>query len=150
MQDKEAIGPNDVLEVDYIEVDMPKPARASCAGCDDARATLDRAIAQVEPVLRELGSRIEVRELKVRTGAEAELLRLRASPTIRVGGLDLRPEHRGDDGEERIWLWRGREYRVPPPGLFTEALMMASTSSVESGAYQVPAYLRRFLGEPGV
>lgn len=139
--------PGTVLEIDYIEVDMPQAARKSCASCDNARARLEEAIDRMASSLREIGTRVEVRELKVRTRVEAELLQVRGSPTIRIAGLDFHPEHRGTDGEERVWHWRGGEYSLPPAGMFAEALMAARGAMLQSASYEVPTYLRRYLTE---
>lgn len=136
-----------VLLVDFIEVAMPTAARPGCSACDTARSRLDAAIAAVRPVLDEIGVEVQVRDLRVATEAEARLLRLTASPTIRIGGVEVAPEH--GEGEARVWRWRGDEHALPPKAMLLEALLAAAAKpeATPRAEYEVPAYLRRFLGE---
>jgi hypothetical protein len=136
-----------IVEIDYIEVDMTRAERRACSACDDARGRLDAALEAVAPVLREVGLRPRVRSLKVTTAAEAELLRLRGSPTIRIGGREIVPEHGDPAGEARAWTWRGRHHDLPPKAMSTEALLaLAGTAQTDlRGAYVLPDYLRRFV-----
>jgi len=139
--------PKLTAQIDFIEVDMPRPTRSAC---DDARVRLDKAIDMLSQPFEELGLKVNVREIRVRTAQEAELLRVRGSPTIRIGAADIFPEH-GDD-EARVWHWRGQEYPAPPAAMFTEALLKVAAEPHERarGAYEVPAYLRRFLSAGAV
>lgn len=135
------------IQIDYIEVDMPAQARTSCSACDGAKTRLDRAIEGVSGIFGQLGLNVEVRDIRVRTVEEAELLRVRGSPTIRIGVADIFPEHR--QGEQRIWHWRGHENTAPPTAMFTQALLKlaANREALPLGPYQVPSYLLRFLAE---
>ena len=138
---------NATIQIDYIEVDMPSRARADCSACDDAKTRLDRAIEGVSGIFGQLGLDVEVRDIRVRTVEEAELLRVRGSPTIRIGVADMFPEHR--QGEQRIWHWRGHENAAPPTAMFTQALLKlaADHEVLPLGSYKVPSSLRRFLAE---
>jgi len=141
--------PAQSLVVDFIEVAMPVDARAGCSACDSARARLESAVEAVQPLLEEIGVAIKIRDLRVRTMAEAELLRLPASPTIRVGSVEVAPEHR--DGETRIWHWRGGEHALPPKGMLVEALLSAAARpGPPREHHRLSPYLNRFLvsGEP--
>ena len=135
------------VEIDYIEVDMPRPERSGCSACDDVRTRLDAALGTVEQVLRAIGLRVKVRSLEVTTAAEAELLRLRGSPTVRIGGREIAPVHRGPAGEERVWHWRGEEHALPPEAMFTEALLdLANAREARQwNAYVLPDYIRRYV-----
>lgn len=141
--------PTVVAEIDYIEVDMPSAERTACGACDDARSRLDKAIASVSPELGRLGVVPKIRHLKVRTLREAELLKVRGSPSIRIGRLDLYPEHSGENGETRIWRWQGREFSTPPLEMLTQALLRiaANTDELTEGNYNVPAYFLKFIAE---
>jgi len=135
------------LPIDFIEVAMPEPERAGCAACDSARARLDAAIAAAGPILDQIEIDIAVREILVRTRAEAKLLRLRASPTIRIHGKEIAPEH--GEGEKRAWHWRGQALDLPPANMIVEAILAAAADpvSLPTAPYALPSYLGRFLAD---
>lgn len=109
-----------VLDVAFLEVDVSSEGTSACGVCDNAnaRTRLRAALGTVEPALQELGVEARIRQVLVRTEDEARALKLRASPTIRVGRVDLVPEppvpkggEGAEDGENRAWVWRGGEQR---------------------------------------
>lgn len=147
-----------VLAIDFLEVDMPSES-PGCAACDGVRARLDSALEVVSPLLAQLGTTVELRAARVRTEADARALRLTASPTIRIGGVEAAPEHRGT-GEERVWTWRGEAHSTPPQAMLIDALLRGYTGSTSDGAPSagaaqasgnapLPAYLAQFLTSDG-
>jgi hypothetical protein len=153
-----------ILDVQFLEVDMNSEGTAGCGACDSARSRLRSALWTAEPVLEELGVEVRVRDVLVETEEQARSLAFRASPTIRVGGIELVPEHRApegipggaEDGEDRSWLWQGEEHALPPRAMLLDAILQAYAApegeahqtSAFTGSYEVPAYVRRFLA-PG-
>lgn len=51
----------------------------------------ESAIARIREALRSLGRADEIRQIEIRTNAEAEAAGFLGSPTIRVNGLDIEP-----------------------------------------------------------
>jgi hypothetical protein len=137
------------LEVQFLGVEMSHSRGTNgCASCDTARSRLDAALETVRPALDAVGVSVEVSERFVETEREARALRLTGSPTIRVGGVELKPEHRGKDEDGRVWTWNGEEHPLPPPAMLVDAILRGYAllrGSGGIGAFEVPAYMRQFL-----
>jgi len=134
------------LSIEFIEVAMLPEARSSCSACDTVRARLETAVGTLSPAFAALGLEPRVEEKVVRTAEEATRLQVRASPTIRIEGVELAPEHRGEDGELRIWRWKDEEHSSPSQGLLVAALIDGARSGEsEASSYELPDYLARHL-----
>jgi hypothetical protein len=128
---------------------MVSSGKRSCQACDVAKQQLDKALSAVEPMLREVDVELRVNELLVSTEQQAKRLRFRGSPTLRIGHVEVAPEHVAET-EERIWKWRDRAYATPPVGLLVEAILQGCAGPEIDAApvtaqYEVPAYLASYL-----
>jgi hypothetical protein len=75
-------------------------------------------------------------------------LRLTGSPTIRVGDVEVRPEHRGTDEEGRVWWWNGEEHSLPPEAMLVDTILRGYAllrAAGGIGAFSLPAYMQQFL-----
>lgn len=153
-------GRPEVLDVAYLEVDMSSEGTSGCSACESAKTRLRAALELAEPVLEELGVEVRVREELVRTEERARELKFKASPTIRVGDVELVPGHRAangeaasQDGEDRAWAWRGEEHALPPKAMILDAVLRAyardGEESVPTPEYEMPGYVARFLRRDG-
>lgn len=105
-----------------------------CTRCRGTEASLEEAVAEVAGVLEAAGREVVVRKIHVRSEEQARELGFVSSPTIRVNGRDIQPEVReslcescgdlcGEDVDCRVWVYRGREYHVPPKALIIDAIL---------------------------
>jgi hypothetical protein len=140
---------SDTLEVQFLGVEMSAATGTkSCSSCDTARSRLDAAIDAVRPVLDAVGVSVAVSELFVETELEARALRLTGSPTIRVGGVELKPEHRGRGEDGRVWTWNGEEHPLPPQAMLVDAILRGYALQRDNagiGALQFPPYMGQYL-----
>lgn len=150
------------LSATVLEVDMSAAGESGCASCDTTMARVRQAAERVRPALEALGVELRVEKLLVRTEAQARALGLHASPMVRIGGVDLAPEHRrtaaGEasggpwSGTKRVWRWRGAEHAQPPLSMLVETLLRAGVAERDGLAVpprqaepEIPAYVRQFL-----
>jgi hypothetical protein len=140
----------ETLEVEFLGIEMSATGTKGCASCDSTRTRLDAAIASVRPVLGELGIDVKVTERYVATEEEVRTLRLQGSPTIRVRGYEISPEHRGTSEDSRVWTWQGEEHRLAPKAMILDTILRgyAATSrkqEASGNANAIPAYMQQFL-----
>lgn len=137
------------LEVEFLSVEMSAATgTTSCSSCDTARSRLDAAIDAIRPVLDAVGVSVAVSERSVETEREARALRLTGSPTIRVGGVEVKPEHRGMGEDGRVWSWNGEEHALPPRAMLVDAILRGYAFQRGSGtinALEVPPYIGQYL-----
>lgn len=136
------------LNVTFLEVDMSSAGESGCGECDSTRQRLDAAIAVVKPLFRDLDIEIQVKRELVKTAQQAQALNFHASPTIRVEGYNLAPEHQ-DDGS-RIWTWRDERTTNPPKAMIIDALLRGYVQSTPATqlarqATELHPYLQQFL-----
>lgn len=101
------------------------------ADCPNHRPVVDR----MRHVLQGISQSGEVREVEVRTAAEAESLRFIGSPTVRVNGLDVEPEartvrHFGMGC--RSYLENGRRSGLPSVELLQRSIYEAMPASLRT------------------
>jgi Domain of unknown function (DUF2703) len=137
------------VDLIFLEVDMARSRKGSCQACDVAKYQLGKALSAVEPMLREVDVELRVNEMLVSTEDQAKRLRFRGSPTLRIGHVEVAPEH-VPDKEERLWKWRDRAYATPPVGLLVEAILRGTAGPETDAApalqrYEVPDYLASYL-----
>lgn len=135
------------LDVLFLEVDMASAEKQSCEACDVATQQLTKALEVVAPLLGDVNVDVRLNKVLVTTEDQAEQLRFRGSPTLRVGGFEVFPEH-VPGGEERKWRWGEREHAAPPVGLFVDAILRGWAGSDQEGgqnSYAVPPYLASYL-----
>lgn len=137
------------VDVILLEVDMAKTTTQSCEACDVAKRQLTRALEVVAPLLDDVSVDVRLNNVLVSTEAQAEQLRFRGSPTLRVGDVDVVPAH-VPDSEERKWQWANQEHSVPPVGLFVEAILRGWARTEQESVdepYTVPVYLASYLAK---
>ena len=149
------------LDVFVMEVDMSRAGEAGCQACDTTTARVKESVEQLRPVLDAVGVEVRVDKLRVSSDAEARALGLRASPMIRIGGIELAPEHRDiplNGSEEefetmRLWHWQGQAYRDPPLAMLLDALLRAYATNRTEGATpkrsEIPSYVQQYLSPGG-
>lgn len=141
-------GESHTLNVTFLEVDMSSAGESSCGECDTTHQCLDGAIAVVEPLFRELGIEIQVKRELVKTAQQARELNFQASPTIRVEGHNLTPEHQ-EDGS-CLWTWYGERTTNPPKAMIIDTLLRGYVQSTPANqpakaAAELHPYLQQFL-----
>lgn len=124
----------------------------ACSRCAGTAKNLQTAISKVSDLLSDLGTEVVYTETVVATAAQAEELRFRSSPTVRINGRDLAAELRESPCEEcgelcgcgdgvhcRVWEWQGVESREAPVALVIDALLKEySLSELPSGESAAP------------
>jgi hypothetical protein len=137
------------IDVILLEVDMAKTTKQSCDACDVAKRQLAKALELVAPLLSEVGADIRLNNVVVSTEEQAEQLRFRGSPTLRVGDFEVFPAH-VTASEERKWQWGNQEHSIPPMGLFVDAVLRGWAGTEPEPAkepYTIPAYVASYLGK---
>jgi hypothetical protein len=150
-----------------VTVDLLYLDRESCSRCRDPAGARETAVDRVADLLADLEVAVEVRSVQVDTVAAARRTGLSVSPTVRVDGRDVQPDHEanpcGDctdlgDGTEsvdcRLWRYRGETHESAPVDMLVEAVLRAAVGSAHSPTRRrretggdVPADLRRFFGD---
>jgi hypothetical protein len=150
-----------------VTVDLLYLDRESCSRCRDTDEALQTAVDRVADLLADLDAAVEVRTVQVDTAAAARRTGLPVSPTVRVDGRDVQPDHEanpcGDctdlgDGNEsvdcRLWRYRGETHESAPVDMLVEAILRGAVAPAHSPTRRrretggdVPADLRRFFGE---
>jgi len=59
----------------------------------------------VNAVLREEGLKAEISRIEIKDAAEAKALNFRASPTVRIDGLDIEPDSQTHSGAALACRW---------------------------------------------
>jgi len=145
------------LDIIILEVDMTAADKASCSSCNAAVSRVREAVDTLRPVFEVLGIDLSVAQLTVSDLTQAKALGLRSSPMIRVGDIDLYPEHReaAPDGSgwtetERIWRWDGTTHDHPPLAMVIDAVLRAYAHQATAGrsSIGIPPYVRQFLQKP--
>lgn len=123
------------IDVSFLYLDL-----SHCTRCRDAKDALASAIETIRPTFDAAGVAVARHDIHVTSAEQARSLNFTASPTIRIGGLDIQPspllsacKECGDlcgcaDGVDcREWEWRGARTLSPPVGMIIENLMAAAT-----------------------
>lgn len=145
------VAPRMTLTVEFLGVEMSKQTGGSgCSSCDETRVQLVRAVEAARPLFEMVGVKPKIVDRWIGTEQEARLERVGASPTIRVGSVEVKPRHIDNSEEGRIWQWQGRDYAQPPIGLFLDLLMRAYAQSRSVDAIDAAAispYLKQFFND---
>jgi hypothetical protein len=139
------------VDVILLEVDMARSTKASCDACDVAKRQLTKALQVVAPLLDDVSVEVRLNNVVVSTEEQAQQLRFRGSPTLRVGGFEVVPAH-VPGSEERRWRWASQDHSDPPVGLFVDAILRGWAGETESTVeepYAIPAYLATYLAKTG-
>jgi len=135
-----------------------------CTRCQGTESSLEEAIKDVAKVLELAGIEVVVNKIHIDSKEKAIQYRFESSPTIRINGNDIQLEMReslcescgdlcGDEVDCRVWVYKGKEYNVPPKAMIIDAILREVYSDkkaqlnnrVGKEAYQLPENLRRFF-----
>jgi hypothetical protein len=142
------------LDVFVMEVEMAVAGARGCNACDTTLSRVRAAADRLRPAFDALGVEIRIEKLMVVSEPQARVLGLRASPMVRIGAIDLVPDHRdrSPDGAQgawietdRVWRWRGEEHDQPPVGMLVDAMMRGYAAAPIEPDHPMPAYVRQFL-----
>lgn len=147
------------IVIDFMYLDL-----SICTRCQGTEDSLEEAIADVAKVLELTGAEVVVNKIHIDSKEKAIQYRFESSPTIRINGKDIQLEMReslcescgdlcGDEVDCRVWVYRGKEYNVPPKAMIIDAILREVYSDkktllndrVDREAYQLPENLRRFF-----
>lgn len=130
------------VDIELLALDLE-----TCTRCTGSLASIESALALTRPVLEAAGIGVRLTERVIRTETEAQRHRFRASPTIRIGGIDIAPELHESRCESctelcgcasgtscREWEYRGELHTEAPPALVAEAIMRAAFAPGSLGA----------------
>lgn len=135
------------IDVILLEVDMASATKQSCDACDVAKRQLTSALEIVAPLLNDVSVDVRLNSVLVSTEEQAQQLRFRGSPTLRVGDVEVFPAH-VSGSEERTWQWGNQEHSVPPVGLFVDAILKGWAGTEHEPVtepYTLPVYLASYL-----
>jgi O-phosphoseryl-tRNA(Cys) synthetase len=159
-----SIGQNQVGEKSKIIIDLLYLDLNICNRCQGTDEGLEEAIADVTKVLESVGVEIIVNKIHINSKEKAIQYRFVTSPTIRVNGRDIQMEFKeslcescgdlcGDEVDCRVWVYKGKEYNIPPKAMIIDAILREvygntekkSNDEVNKKSYQLPENLRRFF-----
>lgn len=145
--------------IDFLYLDL-----SICNRCQGTDEGLDKAIEDVAEVLKLTGIEVVVNKIHITNKEMAIQHKFVSSPTIRVNGKDIQMEVKeslcescgdlcGDDVDCRVWVYKGKEYNVPPKAMIIDAILQAvygdSKTPVEDEnnkeTYKLPENLRKFF-----
>jgi hypothetical protein len=145
--------------IDFMYLDL-----SICTRCQGTEDSLEEAIADVAKVLELTGAEVVVNKIHIDSTEKAIQYRFESSPTIRINRKDIQLEMReslcescgdlcGDEVDCRVWVYKGKEYNVPPKAMIIDAILREVYSDkkaqlnnrVGKEAYQLPENLRRFF-----
>lgn len=157
-------GQNQVEEKNKIIIDFLYLDLNICNRCQGTDQGLEEAIADVTKVLESAGIEIIVNKIHINSKERAIQYGFITSPTIRVNGRDIQMEFKeslcescgdlcGDEVDCRVWVYKGKEYNVPPKAMIIDAILREvygntkkiSDNEVNKKSYQLPENLRRFF-----
>ncbi len=153
------IGERNKIVIDFLYLDL-----SICTRCQGTDEGLEEAIADVANVLQLTGVEVVVNKIHIDNKEKAIQYKFVSSPTIRVNGRDIQMEVKeslcescgdlcGDEVDCRVWIYKGKEYDVPPKAMIIDAILREvygdiktpSDDGVNKEAYQLPENLRRFF-----
>jgi hypothetical protein len=134
------------LQIQFYQADMSKKGVSSCSSCDTLQQKLDQAIRAVEPLLADLGVEIRKEIITIQTEIEAKTHQIVASPTIRIAGFDLFPEHPNPESEERIWSWKGSSFSEPTREVLVESILRGFLGEIhQAKKAEISPYVMQFF-----
>jgi hypothetical protein len=136
--------------IDFMYLDL-----SVCTRCQGTEDSLEEAIEDVAKVLELAGAEVVVNKVHIDSKEKAIQYRFESSPTIRINGKDMQLEMReslcescgdlcGDEVDCRVWVYKGKEYKVPPKAMIIDSILREVYSDknarlndrVERKAYQ--------------
>lgn len=145
------------IDIEFMYLDLDE-----CTRCKGTQNSLEEAIAEVSRVLEAAGREIIVHKVHVQSEEQARELGFVSSPTIRVNGKDIQSDIKesfcescgdicGDEVDCRVWVYRGKEYTVPPKAMIIDAILSKvyggkkDNMPVQDKTGEIPDNLKRFF-----
>lgn len=141
------------ISVQLLELDMSLSGDSGCSTCSSAENQIRELVANIQPFFDRVHLEICIEKIMVQSLEQAERLKFRASPTIRIHGKEIVPEQGDLFGfGPRYWSWEGKEYVSPPESLIVDALLRAypknDAEPLPNHSYQLPERLKEFFSIP--
>mgnify|MGYP000871446920 FL=1 len=146
-----------IIDFLYLDLDV-------CNRCQGTDQVLEEAVGDVAKVLELTGAVVVVNKIHVNTKAKAIQYKFATSPTIRVNGRDIQMEFKeslcescgdlcDDEVDCRIWIYKGKEYIVPPKAMIVDAILREvyggakthSDDEIDKEPYHLPRNLEKFF-----
>jgi hypothetical protein len=143
------------IKIDFLYLDLNECTR--CGGTDKA---LDKAIDEVQNVLKLAGKEVEVNKVNITDEKLARKYEFYSSPTIKVNGRDIQEDITedncqscgdlcGDEVDCRTWSYKGKTYTEPPKELIVEGILSSvyGQKPVDKNLneYKLPENLKKFF-----
>jgi hypothetical protein len=147
------------IVIDFLYLDLDVCNR--CQGTDEG---LEEAIEDVAKVLELTGVDIVVNKIHINSREKAIQHKFLTSPTIRVNGRDIQMEFKeslcescgdlcDDEVDCRVWVYKGKEYNVPPKAMIVDAILRevyaskgtSSDEEINKEPYNIPENLENFF-----
>lgn len=139
----------------YLDLDV-------CDRCQGAESSLEQAVSESARVLEATGVEVAVCKIHVQNEEQARELGFVSSPTIRINGRDIQLQVKeshcescgdlcAEDIDCRVWVYRGKEYTIPPETMIIDAILRAvygeakEASDAPRSIQDVPDNLKRFF-----
>lgn len=142
-----------VLTIEVLELDMSHIGSVSCNTCGTVESTVNKLADELNEIFRRTDTEIQVKNILISNLEEVEKHRFKASPTIRVGKMEIIPTEGDITGlGERYWMWKGESFSLPPAGLIIDTVLRAySDHPIDAKSvtmeYQMPKVLRSYFTE---
>lgn len=138
------------LIINFYQADMSSKGISACAACDTVQQKLNNAVDSLKPLLSSLNTEIVQNTITIHTEKDAEMHKVFASPTIRVGTFDYYPEHE-DLSEKRTWMWKGETYSEPTENVFSEVILRGYIGDIQQEIpTEISPYVKQFLNRKPV
>lgn len=154
--EQDQVEERDKINIDFLYLDLNV-----CNRCQGTDQRLEEAIEDVTKVLELTGAEIVVNKIHINSREKAIQYEFVASPTIRVGGRDIQMKFKeslcescGDEVDCRVWLFKGKEYNVPPKAMIVDAILhdvyagkkTSTDGEIHKEPYNLPQNLEKFSG----
>ena len=150
--------------IDFMYLDL-----SICTRCQGTEDSLEEAIEDVAKVLELAGAEVVVNKIHIDSKEKAIQYRFESSPTIRINGNDIQLEIKeslcescgdlcGDEVDCRVWVYKGKEYNIPPKAMIIDAILREVYNNNELSGngekskeqeYKIPENLKRFFDSMG-
>jgi hypothetical protein len=142
------------IDIDFLYLDLE-----SCTRCCGTETSLKEALEAVKTTLDAAGFDVSVNYHLIASEDEAQEFKFLSSPTIRVNGRDIDTDIKeskcescgdicGEDIDCRVWVYKGKEYTVPPKELIVNSILEEIYSPKEDKPqddYVMPENLKKFF-----
>jgi len=147
-------GQKDKIDIDFLYLDLE-----ACKRCCGTETALKEALEALQGTLDAAGFDVSLNYHLVASEADAKKFKFLSSPTIRVNGRDIDTDIKenkcescgdicGEDIDCRVWVYKGKEYSIPPKELIINSILEEIYSPKKykpDGEYIIPPNLKKFF-----